>query len=610
MHRLGPNLRLLLWFAALSLLLTWPTALYLNHAALGSPNADGIKHLWTLWWIRAEVLGQGGVPLHTTLVNYPDGMALYPIEPLNGLLACILFFVPIVAVANLAALLNLTLTGFCGALLGRELSRSEWGALASGTLLQCSAVSTFTVHVGVGELQHLWWLPLVGVAWLRLRAAVSVRAALWLAAALAGSVLSCFYHGLFAAMLVSALSLLTLPLGAGLPRLLVRYALAAGLSLAVVWPVTRAFAGSYGGGDPPPVGLVAYVLEEHGQPVTDPVSARLDPGELVRPARARRATQTPEEEGYGGGRYLGAPALLLALGALLLSPRRAAPWLVVGAAGGVLALGSYLAVGGEELLLSGGSRVRLPLLHLNRALGYVAEPINFPVRALALSATALAACAGLLVAQGWTRLAVGLALLSAAEVQVNQVGPWPMRTLAPWEFPELEPLAEGPPGPIADLSLVWRADKESRWASLSAQMAHGQAIQGVPVERVEYFAQSGRFAIAALPLVQDLAPAQFGSPSTLSSPDYRADLALLRAMGFTRVQVLGLGGERRVLPEVHERLTRILGPPEVDSAVAAVWRIPEVQHSAEELQAWQAAQQARVDALMGRTQTTMGPQLR
>ena len=54
--------------------------------ALGSPKADGMKHPWTLWWMRASVW-RGGVPVQLAAGEPPEGMDLYPIEPLNGVVS-------------------------------------------------------------------------------------------------------------------------------------------------------------------------------------------------------------------------------------------------------------------------------------------------------------------------------------------------------------------------------------------------------------------------------------------------------------------------------------------------------------------------------------------
>ena len=79
--RLPYSLLVTLVSALLSVALTWPLALTLRSESIGSPHGDGLKHLWTLWWIRAEVMAKGAIPFQTQLLNYPEGMALYPIEP-------------------------------------------------------------------------------------------------------------------------------------------------------------------------------------------------------------------------------------------------------------------------------------------------------------------------------------------------------------------------------------------------------------------------------------------------------------------------------------------------------------------------------------------------
>jgi len=593
------------WSLALALLLTWPAALSLNDAALGYPFADGIKHVWTLWWFRRMVLTEGAFPFQTDYVNFPEGMALYPIEPLNSLAACLLGFVPLVAVTNLLAIANLTLTGVCGAWMGRELGGSNAAAFAAGTLLQGAAITLFTIHVGVGELQHVWLLPLGFTLWLRLRRDPTWARAAGLGLALAGAVLACFYHGFFLALGVSALSLTTLWAGGARPtgRLLARYGAAAGLSLLIVAPVMRTFATSYGHDDGPRVSLREYVLEDgHGQPVTDPPAARLDPAQLVEPARTRRATASREEMAYGGGRYLGWPALALALGALLMRPRRALPWVAVGGVGVVVALGSYLVSGVDEVLHASGGRYRMPLLFLNRALGFAAEPLNFPARALALTATALAAGAALVggarpsrwpAAARWLGpAAAALAVVNVLDVQRHQLVPRPLPTIALPDYGDLARLGESS-GAMIDLSLAWRSDQENRAAALAAQVLHGQRIQGVPVDRLEFFAREGRLYVRSFPLVRDL-EAAMSQPTRLRAEDYRGDFALLRRAGFSRALILGTGPMKEIPAGSRRALAGVLGAPAISHANFEVFELPEVQATDDELAAWAAEHEARM----------------
>jgi hypothetical protein len=315
-----------------------------------------------------------------------------------------------------------------------------------------------------------------------------------------------------------------------------------------------------------------------------------------------------EQLGYGGGRYLGWVAMLLGLGGLIRAPKTALPWFLVGGVGVLMALGSFWGWGSEEGLTATGARIRLPFFWLNRALGYVSEPLNFPVRFLAITVTALSACAALLTRRlkqpAWIFV---LALVAVADIQRHQLIGRPLPSFEPWDFTVLEPVSDGE-HPTVDLTLAWRADKEVRYAGLSAQMVHGQAIQAVPLERIEFFATDGRDAVGVLPLVQTVGEGFIRLDTDTSKVDVRRDASLLRAMGFERVMVLGVGQNRQVSPRVRLELKRLLGDPILDEPQALVFELPSFQVSAEELAQWQAEHAAQVQALQ-RNQTQPGPQL-
>ena len=557
----------------MSLLLTWPALLHLGSQALGSPHGDGMKHVWTVWWIRAELLS-GSVPLSTELLNYPTGMDLYPIEPLNGLFVALFGWLGLVAATNLAALVNLTLVGVVGALFGRELSKDDWGGLAAGTLLQGSAFASFTIHVGVGELQHFWWLPLGAWAWLRLRRTLGWKETVLLGLALAGATLSCFYHGFFLGLTVLVLSLATLWLGRRTPALVGRYLVAAGLGLALVLPVTRAFSSSYAASDPPTVGLGEWVFGEAGQPITDPELARLELADLVVPARTQRDTADNQVLGYRGGRYLGILAIGLLLAGVVRDPKRGLPWLAAAVVGVVFAAGSFWTVDGVTIGADTGARIRLPFFYLNRLLGFVGEPLNFPVRFLAITTLAVGSGAALLVRSlpRKARLAVFvLAAFSAVDVALNQLDPRPAARFELVPFPELEALQDGET-PVLDLSIAFRSDVDNRRSSLSAQTAHGQATQAVPLERIEYFARDGHDLVTGLGLVQALgSAADRNTPVQLDGVDVDADLAVLYEAGFRKVMVYGTGDERRLPTTVCQALDDLLGAPSIDGDHVRVW---------------------------------------
>ena len=609
MSRLPPWLRrpaaqrglLVLWSALLAAGLTWPMVTRPYAAALGSIHADGMKHLWTLWWMQTSVWSQGRLPFQTELINYPTGMDLYPIEPLNGVVAVLLPWMGVVGLSNLLVFLNLTLTGVMGAALGTELSGRRLGGFVTGTLLEGSAVMAFFVHVGVGELWHLWWLPAGMTALLRARRTLDIRWFLVLSACLVGALLSCFYLGFFLAVSVALWALLTLWAGRRTPGLLLRYALAAGLALAIVLPVIRSFSTSYRSGDVPAVGLRSYLLEDHGQPVTDPPSARLEPWQLLTPGR----TPTRREDAaYGGGRYLGWLAVGLALVGLVREPRRAAPWLVVGGVGVVFALGSFLTAEGEAVLTAAGARIRLPVFWLKLLLCYVAEPLNFPVRFLAVTATALAALWAQAVRR-WPWLAL-LAPLAVLEVGWGQMLDWPWATFSPRDARALIPMQALEDRAVIDLALAVRSDQENRFNALSTQIRHGKKLNAIPLERIEYFARDGVYFVKAAALIRDLEPLYNNLGSSTLSGDYRADIAVLREAGFGWIVVAYRNGREQLPGPLAAELTRVLGAPLVTDVGLGVWALPEVTYTPEELAEWQATHRARVEQLR-RMDPGMGP---
>jgi hypothetical protein len=142
----GASPWLLAQSVALAVLTSWPALPRLTAGLLGSPSGDTAAAAWSVWWMRRE-LYTGPVGFHTLLVNFPDGASLYPISPIDGLLAALLPFSSDV-VTNLLALLHLVLIGLCGGWLGAEVTRSRVGAHAAGALAQASAFAGFALAAG------------------------------------------------------------------------------------------------------------------------------------------------------------------------------------------------------------------------------------------------------------------------------------------------------------------------------------------------------------------------------------------------------------------------------------------------------------------------------
>ena len=125
-----------------------PAASGAGDKVIGSADGDVAKHVWTLWWMRREAL-TGDWGLLTRLVNFPEGVHLWPIDPLDGVLGILVPLQP-VALADALAFLHLTLLGLAAGWLGKLVSGSRLGGYVAGALAQGSAFAAFTLHVGVG----------------------------------------------------------------------------------------------------------------------------------------------------------------------------------------------------------------------------------------------------------------------------------------------------------------------------------------------------------------------------------------------------------------------------------------------------------------------------
>lgn len=592
---------------ALAIGLTWPALATLTTRAVGSEQGDGAKHLWTLWWMRREAW-DGAAGLRTDWVNYPTGMDLFPIEPLNGIFAALLP-VPPIPLSNLLAIAHLALLGICAGWLGRVVSTREDGALAAGALAQGSAFAAFTLHVGVGELRQYWWIPLGLGCLVRARQTLDPRWFLALAGSLAGATISCFYHGFFLATAVSLYALATLR---AWPRLLVGYALAAALSIAIVVPYVRTFSVSYG---PRQAATEVPFTTWMRRPFTPETfqAATMDLDQMVRPRAAERATSDRQTLAYTGGRYLGIGTLILAFIGLLTVPRRAAPWLVVSLGGALLSLGTVLWYDGRIVTLASGARITLPLTYINHALSWAADPLNFPARFISVTMIALPVMAGLAMRRGWPRVLVPLALLDMVR---HDLVPWPRETFA---LPEARGISAPPlgRGAVADLTALARGrgrspdgggqqgnsvlawiDPESRTRGIAAQLELDRALQTVPLERADHWASEGVLWIAALPISAVIA----GSDAE-SEDGVRASLWLLRDRGFAAVLLThGCGAGPDAVPGAL--LDRWLGA-RASGSCATTWTIPVIGATDAEIAAWAAAQEARAGALVA---PTMGPQ--
>jgi len=559
---------------------------------LGNPDSDAAKHVWTLWWMRKEFWD--GVPgLRTLWVGFPEGTELWPIEPLNGIVA-VLLPVPPVLLSNLLAVVHLFLVGLTAGWLGHLVTRTAAGRHAAGALAQCSAYVGFTTALGAGELRAFWLLPL-GLALAHEARRTSRRE--WfvgLGVTMGVTVLACFYYGFFLAIAVSVHALVTLRLRR---PLLTGYLLAAGLAVALVVVPVRVFSASY---DPsnahPDVPFAEWLAEETARPVPLFAESAVSLDELLDPKGDTRELESSLRLAQGGGRYLGIGVLILAALGIAAAPRAAAPWAAMSAVGVLLSLGTVLLWDGAVLRLD-GTRFLLPLVWLNRLLAWVAEPVNFPARFLALPAVGLAVLGAL--AMRW-RFAAWLVPLAAFDVLTNDLVPFPRETQA---LPDMAGLrAAAGKGAVANLTpfvralhsqvdmrtveVLLRKDGASRTQAIAAQLELEQPFDVVPIERLDYWFPDGLLWLQALPLAKALEEPE------RAAGGYEEDRWLLHDRGFDRI-LITTDRTHKLDRKSAALLTRVFGAP-TRTPSAIVWTVAPTQVDAGQAALWREAQTIRL----------------
>ncbi len=160
--RLAEHALVLLAFAVLSLLATWPLAAHLTDGVLGPPG-DNYEYLYKIWWFKTALLEQGQSPFFNPDVFYPVG---YDVSLSETTVANMLLALPLavlwgeVAAYNLVVLLTFVLSGWAMYWLVRYLTDSIVGGAAAG--LAFAFAPYRLAHLGAGHL------PLLGTQWIPL----------------------------------------------------------------------------------------------------------------------------------------------------------------------------------------------------------------------------------------------------------------------------------------------------------------------------------------------------------------------------------------------------------------------------------------------------------
>lgn len=158
-NKLRGYLLVLLAFAGLTVLMTWPVAARLSTHLAGGRD-DLWVHQWTFWWIR-QALREGLNPFSTPYLYFPEGVSLtsHNIAWFN-----IALWLPLQAVVgritayNLQFLTVIMLNGFCMFLFAFAVTKSRVAAFVAGLIF---GFWPYTLsHYDHANMMVVFWVPL------------------------------------------------------------------------------------------------------------------------------------------------------------------------------------------------------------------------------------------------------------------------------------------------------------------------------------------------------------------------------------------------------------------------------------------------------------------
>ena len=457
-----------------------PSLPTLTREVIGTAESDALKHVWSQWLVRDQILS-GSLSMETQLLNFPSGGPFFSLDTVNAILGLPFAVVlgPTLAF-NIVLMASLVAAALAGAALTRRLTDTPWADVLGGLSFALSAwVFAFPLASGVTETVVFWPVPLVLLFAVRTLERPEWRWPVLAGLMLALQGLACWSHGITAGLLLLGMG--TAAIVSNTERrvdrtLWIRAGVMLGTAMACALPLYLAVSGTVSADDAIKARTLSLFHSAPVGPLAVPEANSMALADFVSPGRwGLRVSQAGTEQ-LQYAIYPGLIVLILAG----LAVRARQPWartLVVGAV-----LMALLAMGPRIYLDHGRSIGGVP--NPVYLLAYWVIPlVNATIHSVDRFAVGMQLCLALLAALGLSQVRAALrpwaVLAVLVEILLLSPAPWPLSTTAAVPHAASQHIANQPgDGAVID----WPFEAESaqgRWFVgdiFLQQTEHGRAI--------------------------------------------------------------------------------------------------------------------------------------
>ncbi len=160
-HHAGPFALLYGFYLFLAVGCYLPALHRLDTALIGKPGSDVLRNVWGFWWFKAMIVERFRLPAFTTYLNFPRGMTILVIDPLNCLLSIPLqLAVGLPAAYNLYIIAVVAFSAFAAFLFARHVTGSTAASIVAGVIYGFAPYVLSGSIAGNSEVVNVGWIPL------------------------------------------------------------------------------------------------------------------------------------------------------------------------------------------------------------------------------------------------------------------------------------------------------------------------------------------------------------------------------------------------------------------------------------------------------------------